>query len=192
MDERCHVWAISLHNKTKKGRTQLNTVHYRGQQDPLPRQNHYPDCGNTGGQMLFNSIISTKSTHFMTMDIASFYLMTLSHRSKFIQMKLSDTPNGEIEEYKFKEKAIKNGSIYIRAKRGMYGLPQSGLLANKFLEKQLNKHGYQQSKLVPGHWKHDTRPIQFTFVVNNFGVKYVGEEHAHHLKNALEEHNKLA
>jgi hypothetical protein len=142
--------------------------------------------------MLFNSIISTKSTHFMTMDIASFYLMTLSHRSKFIQMKLSDTPNGEIEEYKFKEKAIKNGSIYIRAKRGMYGLPQSGLLANKFLEKQLNKHGYQQSKLVPGHWKHDTRPIQFTFVVNNFGVKYVGEEHAHHLKNALEEHTKLA
>jgi hypothetical protein len=45
--------------------------------------------------------------------------------------------------------------------------------------------------LVPGLWKHDTRPIQFTLVVNDFGVKYVGEEHAQHLKNALKEHYKL-
>jgi hypothetical protein len=55
----------------------------------------------------------------------------------------------------------------------------------------LNKHGYQQSKLVPGLWKHDTRPIQFTLVVDNFGVKYIGKEHAHHLKNTLKEHYKL-
>ncbi len=45
--------------------------------------------------------------------------------------------------------------------------------------------------MVLGLWKHDTRPIQFTLVVDNFGVKYVGKEHAHHLKNTLEEHYKL-
>ena len=74
----------------------------------------------------------------------------------------------------------------------MYGLPQAGLLvANELLEKRLNKHGYHQSKLVPGLWKHDTRLIQFTLVVNDFGVKYVGEEHAKHLKATLEEHYKL-
>ncbi len=73
----------------------------------------------------------------------------------------------------------------------MYGLPQAGLLANELLEKHLNKHGYRQSKLVPGLWKHDTRPIQFTLVVDNFGVKYIGEEHAQHLKNTLKEHYKL-
>jgi hypothetical protein len=28
-------------------------------------------------------------------------------------------------------------------------------------------------------------------VVDNFGVKYVGEEHANHLKRALDKHNKL-
>ncbi len=37
-----------------------------------------------------------------------------------------------------REKATKNGSIYIRAKRGMYGLPQAGLMANELLEKQNN------------------------------------------------------
>jgi hypothetical protein len=64
-------------------------------------------------------------------------------------------------------------------------------LANELLKKRLNKHGYQQSKLVPGLWKHDTRPIQFTLAVNDFGVKYVGEEHAQHLKNMLKQHYKL-
>ncbi len=64
-------------------------------------------------------------------------------------------------------------------------------MANELLEKRLNKHGYWQSKLVPGLWKHDTRPIQFTLVVDDFGVKYVGKEHAQRLKNALKEHYKL-
>jgi hypothetical protein len=142
-------------------------------------------------KMLFNSVISTKGARFMTMDISNFYLMTPIHRAKFIQIKLSDIPNEVIREYKLREKATKNRSIYIRAKRGMYGLPQAGLLANELLEKHLNKHGYWQSKLVPGLWKHDTRPIQFTLVVNDFGIKYVGKEHAQHLKNAFKEHYKL-
>ena len=68
----------------------------------------------------------------------------------------------------------------------MDGLPQAGLLANQLLETRLNKHGYLQSKLVPGLWKHEWRPVQFTLVVDGFGVKYVGEEHALHLKKALE------
>ena len=29
--------------------------------------------------------------------------------------------------------------------------------------------------------------MQFTLIVDDFGVKYVGEEHAQHLKNTLEE-----
>ena len=101
-------------------------------------------------KMLFNSVISTKDTRFMTMDISKFYLMTPLHRPEFIRVKLNDIPNEVINKYKLREKATKNGSIDIRAKRGMYGLPQAGLIANRLLEKRLNKHGYQQSKLVPG------------------------------------------
>jgi hypothetical protein len=142
-------------------------------------------------KMLFNSVISTKGARFMTMDISNFYLMTPFHHAEFIRIKISDIPDEVIKEYKLREKATKNGSIYIRAKRGMYGLPQAGLLANEPLKKHLNKHGYQESKLVPGLWKHDTRPIQFTLVVDDFGVKYIGKEHAQHLKNALDEHYKL-
>ena len=77
--------------------------------------------------------------------------------------------------------------MYIVATLGIYGLPQSGLLVNQRLEKWLNKHGYHQSKLVPGLWKHKLRPVQFTLVVNDFRVKYVGEEHTMHLDKVPEE-----
>jgi hypothetical protein len=36
-------------------------------------------------------------------------------------------------------------------------------------------------------WKHDTRPITSTLVVDNLGVRYVGKEHADHLLNALKQ-----
>ena len=142
-------------------------------------------------KMLFNSVVSTTGAKFMTMDISNFYLMTPLKRPEYIRIKMSDIPDEIIKEYKLKDKVTKNGSIYIMARKGMYGLPQSGLLANQLLEKRLNRHGYHQSKLVPGLWKHDTRPIQFTLVVDDFGVKYVGEEHALHLKSVLEEHYKV-
>ena len=38
---------------------------------------------------------------------------------------------------------------------------------------------------TPGLWKHIHQPIKFTLVVDDFGVKYVGKEHADHLVNAL-------
>ena len=68
----------------------------------------------------------------------------------------------------------------------MCGLPQLGLLTQKQLEERLNKHGYQQSKLVPGLWKHNTRPIQFTLVVDDFGVKYTRKEDVTHLQKVIE------
>jgi len=34
-------------------------------------------------------------------------------------------------------------------------------------------------------WKHDTRPIIFSLVVDDFGVKYVGKENAPHLLDTV-------
>jgi hypothetical protein len=51
--------------------------------------------------------------------MSNFYLMTPLHHAEFIQSRLSDIPDEVIDEYKLREKVTKNGSIYIRAKRGM-------------------------------------------------------------------------
>jgi hypothetical protein len=142
-------------------------------------------------KLLFNSMISTRGARFMTMDISNFYLNSPLPRPEFICIKLRDIPDEIIVEYKLCEKATSNGSIYIMATKGMYRLPQAGLIANELLELRLNKHGYRQSKLVPGLWRHDTGPIQFTLVVNDFGVKYEGKENALHLKHVLEEPYQL-
>ncbi len=41
-------------------------------------------------KMLFNSVISTKSAQFITIDISNFYLMTPLHCAKINWNKLSD------------------------------------------------------------------------------------------------------
>ena len=75
--------------------------------------------------------------------------------------------------------------------RGMYGLRQSGILANKLLKKRLAKKGYRELPHTPGIFHHETRQVWFTLVVYNFGIKYVGEENAKHLLVVLKEFYKM-
>ena len=69
----------------------------------------------------------------------------------------------------------------------MYGLPQAGIIANQLLTKRLEPHGYFQCRHTPGLWKHKWRPILFSLVVDDFGIKYVGKQHADHLIQVIEQ-----
>ena len=142
-------------------------------------------------KLLLNSVISTPGAKFMTMDISDFYLMTPLKRKEYLRMKLSNMPDAIQNQYNLKELATADGHVYLAVKRGMYGLPMAGILAQELLEKRLNAHGYQQSKFTPGLWTHKWRPICFSLIVDDFGVKYVGKEHADHLKSVIEEHYKV-
>ena len=170
--------------KKEKNRTRFTVG---GNRINYPGEVATPTADMLVAKMLFNSVISTKGARFMTMDISNFYLMTPLTRPEYIRISLKDIPEEIIIEYKLREIADDKGQVYIQANKGMYGLPQSGRLANELLEKRLNKRGYHQSKLVPGLYKHEWRPIMFTLVVDDFGVSYNGEEHAIHLKETLEE-----
>ena len=77
--------------------------------------------------------------------------------------------------------------MYIEVRKGVHGLPQMGLLAQDFLKQQLARNGFTQSKLTPRLLTHHTRSIQFFLMVDDFGIKYVGREHAEHLHQSLEE-----
>ena len=70
----------------------------------------------------------------------------------------------------WKNKAAKDGYIFIAIKRGMYGLPQAGLLAQEILEEMVGKSGYYQSEYTPGLWPIKTFSIAFYLRVDNFGV----------------------
>jgi hypothetical protein len=63
----------------------------------------------------------------------------------------------------------------------MYGLKESGFIANQELKIVLAKAGYAPTKFTPGLYTHKTRPIAFSLVVDDFGVKYVHKEDMEHL-----------
>ena len=85
------------------------------------------------------------------------------------------------QEYNTAEFTGKDGYIYIEVIGAIYGLSQSGYLANQDLIKNLATFGYHPVKRTPGLWKHKTRRTTFTLIVNGFGVQYFSKEDADHL-----------
>ena len=77
------------------------------------------------------------------------------------------------------------GLVYFEIRRGCYGLPQSGILANKQLILRLEKEGYYEDRTNPFLWRHKWIPIQFCLIVDEFGVEYVGKKNADHLATIL-------
>ncbi len=66
----------------------------------------------------------------------------------------------------------------------MYGLPLAGVLV-KLLKELLAQYRYFEQPHTPGLWKHVTPPIWFNLCVDDFGIKYVGQEHLIHLYDML-------
>ena len=75
--------------------------------------------------------------------------------------------------------------MYLEILKAVYGLPEAGRLANHQLRDKLAPFGYYEVAHTAGLWKYLTGPIQFTLVVNDIGVKYVGRENAKHLMNSI-------
>jgi len=129
----------------------------------------------TNSKILWNSVLSTKDAKFMEIDISNYYLGTPMGRYEYMKMPLALFPNHIVKQYYLGEKA-KNGFVYLELRKAIYGLPQAGFLANKLLKERLEPHGYREVQQIPGLWKHITRPVQFSLVVYDFGVKYIGRK----------------
>jgi hypothetical protein len=54
---------------------------------------------------------------------------------------LSSLPQETIDKCDLIE-LTQDGKVYIEVQKGMYGLPQAGILANEFLQHNLAKDGY--------------------------------------------------
>jgi hypothetical protein len=135
-------------------------------------------------KIVINSTLSTEDAAMMMMDIKNYYLGTPLPRFEYMKMLLSRFPEKIVQKYNLNALAV-DGWVYIEIRKGMYGLKQAGLLANQLLQTRLAPFGYYPARHTPGLWLHKTRPMSFTLVVDDFAVKYVGKQHAEHLRNAL-------
>ena len=77
------------------------------------------------------------------------------NRFKYMRLKFSDLPNDIIKQQPLQNNH-KDSYVYIKVRKGTYGLLQAGILTQELLEKWLNKKWYQQSKLTPRFWKYST------------------------------------
>ena len=102
-------------------------------------------------------------------------------RPEYTRIPIKLIPDESVQEYDLLS-LVTDGWVYIKIVKGMYGLPQAGKLANDLLKKRLAMWGYYPVQFTPGLWPHIWRPTTFTLVVDDFGVKFVGKEHAEHLK----------
>jgi hypothetical protein len=133
---------------------------------------------------LINSTLSTDDAATMMMDIRNYCFGTPLSQYEYMRMLLSRFQEEIVSKYNLKALVV-DGWVYIEIRKGIYGLKQAGFLVNQLLQKCLAPFGYCPARHTPGIWLHKTRPIAFSLIVDDFAVKYVGKQHADHLRNAL-------
>ena len=131
----------------------------------------------------WNSVLSTRNAQYCTADILKMYLCSMLPDSEYICFQAHLVPQEIIDYYNLTDK-IHNGYIYARVKKAWYGLKQAGKIAHDDLVAHLREHGYYQTNTI-GFFRHKTRDISFTLVVDNFGIKYTNKQDVMHLFEAL-------
>ena len=90
-----------------------------------------------------NSTISTQNARFVNLDIGNFYLETPMERKEYAKIRVDYNPKQFMNEYDLWS-LVEDGYIYIEISKGMYGLPQAGILANELLRTQLQLSGFYE------------------------------------------------
>jgi hypothetical protein len=126
----------------------------------------------------------------MCLDLKNFYLTAALDYFEYMKIPLALFPEWIKKQSNLNVHAC-DGFIFLEIGRTVWGLPQAGILANKLLRKRLAPHGYYKCVNTPGLWHHQTQPITFSLVDDDFGIKYMGKEHVDHIITCLKEKYKL-
>jgi hypothetical protein len=140
---------------------------------------------------MLNSIISTKNGRFMTGDLKDFYLGTDLDDYEYARITIHLIPAHIIALYNLEDKIV-HGHVYVEARKGMYGLPQAGRLANDRLTKFLEPRGYVPCTHTHGLWRNTKSDLMFTLVVDDFGIRYTQEADATRLMDTLKLRYKVS
>ena len=151
-----------------------------GDQDDYPFAVSTKTADLTTAKLLFNSVLSTPEAKCFGIDLKDFYLGTPMDRYEYMRVPIWMLPDAIVEQYNLTD-LFDDGFVYVEIRRGMYGLPQAGRLANDQLVAFLKPHGYAPCPLTHGLWRHTTRDVVFSLVVDDFGIRYTSQADADHL-----------
>ena len=134
-------------------------------------------------KLFLHSVVS-EHKNWMTIDIKDYYLGTLLLRPEYIRIPLRMIPKTTQTKHNLLQ-YVHRDTILFQINKGMYGLPQAGLLAQQRLLAHLQLHGYHETS-TPCLFRHSTNGTDFTLVVDDFGVKYATRQGAMHLISTLQ------
>jgi hypothetical protein len=103
----------------------------------------------TTSKCLWNSTISTDGAKYMCLDVKNFCLGTPMDTFEYMRIPIKLTPHQIIAQYNLIP-LVSDGDVYIEVQKGMYGLPQAGILASQLLARRVAIHGYHQTTFTPG------------------------------------------
>ena len=135
-------------------------------------------------KILLNSAISTPGGHWMTADITDFYLGTPMAEAEYMMVRRDQVPP-EFQSRWTDPRYWKDDKILMKVVKTIYGLPQSGLLSQQRLVKHLAMHGYHRTPSNECLFSNVDRTVQFTLVVDDFGIKYTDVAQRDHLLSVL-------
>jgi hypothetical protein len=111
----------------------------------FPGETSTKNADLTTSKCLWNSVVSTDAAMYMCADVKKIYLNTLLDRPEYMRLALNIIPQGIIDKYNLLDKA-NNVYIHIHIHKGVYSLPQAGILANNLFVTRLAPHGYHPIK----------------------------------------------
>ena len=132
--------------------------------------------------MLLHSVVPEEK-QWMTIDIKDYYLGTPLTRSEYIRIPIRMIPHKTMDTHTLRS-FIDHQSILFEVTKGLYGLPQAGLLAQQRLIAHFAIHGYHETR-TPRLFRHVSNGTDFTLVVDDFGIKYSTKQGAQHLIDTL-------
>lgn len=180
------VCSINM-NKAETHRVRLT---YGGDRSDYEYEVSTPTADTTTVKLHFNAIVSTPGARHMTLDIKNFYLNTPLDRHEYMRIPVAIIPPSIIDHYNLLP-LVANGHVMVEIVKGIYGLPQAGILAKKLLDERLLQGGYKQANHTPGLYRHHNSGLQFTLWVDDFSILYTNKSDVDDLLTLLRQHYEV-
>ena len=156
------------------------------------------DAGSPAANMLetkvlVNSTISDakQGARFMSADLKDFFLATPMEGEEYMKANYKHFPKDIRKQYDLENKVSSSGHIYIKIKKGMYGLKQAAILAYENLKQNLAQDRYKPVGGTVGMWQHKTHPTKCCVCVDDFGIKYFSKDNTQHLLTSFKKDYKV-
>ena len=86
----------------------------------------------------------------MSLDLKDFFLATPMKKAKYMKLRFNIIPSDIVQRYNLQDKCTTDGYIFVKIKKGMYGLKEAAVLAYDQLTEFLNKEGYHHVQGTSG------------------------------------------